>query len=85
MLDWGVFWPALLMPLVIYVGVAAISGTQKDGRSVFYVVAALVNALFLATFIGMLGEEKHQAATLLAIFGLAMSNAIGFLIFKSNR
>lgn len=81
-MDWGVFWFALLMPLVLYGGNAAISGTQEDGRKVFYVVAALVNVLFLAVFVGMLEEERHRVGTLLAIVGLTISDAIGFLIFK---
>ena len=81
-MDWGGFWPALLMPLVLYGGVAAITGTQEGGKKTFFVVAVLVNALFLVVFIGMLGEEKHRAGTLLAIIGLAISDAIGFLMFR---
>lgn len=81
-MDWGGFWFALLMPLVLYGGNAAISGTQEVGRKVFYVVAALVNVLFLAVFVGMLGEERHRVGTLLAVLGLAVSNALGFLMFR---
>lgn len=83
-MDWGGFWPALLMPLVLYGGIAAISGTQADGRKIFYFVAALVNALFLAMFLGMLGEEKHRAGTFLAMLGLAISDAVGFLMFRNK-
>jgi len=85
MMDWGGFWPALLMPLVIYGGVSAISGTQKNGRIVFYVVAALINVILLSVFFEMLSDEKNKTATLMAIFGLAISNAIGFLIFKNDK
>jgi len=81
-MDSGGFWLALLMPLVLYGGIAAISGTQEDGRKIFYVVAALVNALLLAVFAGMLGEERHRAGTLLALIGLVASNATGFLMFR---
>ena len=81
-MDWGGFWPALLMPLVLYGGIAAISGTQEDGRKVFYVVAALVNVLFLAVVVGMLGEERHRLGTLLAVLALVVSNALGFLMFR---
>jgi len=79
-MDWGGFWAALLIPLVLYGGVAAIGGTREDGRKVFYVVAILVNALFV--FFDMLGEERHRAGTLLAVFGLAISDALGAMIFK---
>jgi hypothetical protein len=81
-MDSGGFWLALFMPLVLYGGIAAISGTQEDGRKIFYVVAALVNALLLTIFVAMLGEERHRAGTLLALLGLVASNALGFLMFK---
>lgn len=84
-MDWGGFWPALLMPLVMYGGVSAISGTQNNGRIVFYVVAVLINVIFLSVFYEMLSDEKNKTGTLLAILGLAISNTIGFLIFKKDK
>jgi len=59
-MDLSVYWLAMVMPIMSYVCITAISGTQEDGRKFFCILAALANVLYLTGFMGMLSEGKHR-------------------------
>jgi hypothetical protein len=81
-MDLSLFWMMLIMPTIIYVGIASqTDNSPYFGRNMFFGIAGLAIVVIAYFAYNMARQGQYSAGITVGIIGTAISTLLGFLLF----